>query len=405
VTAVAAPTRTTRVPWAGVANLLTAVGNTVSIFAVSVAASDAEAFGVYAASLAALVFAFGLTRAILGETLTLQAKVQLGAGQYVLASALVAAVLGAVAAVILSASSTTRPLGLLTGMVIFCFLVNDAARHWAFRCARDQLVALTDAVWLVAAVLLYLMALAGWLGPRTIYGTWALIGLSLAVPLLWVRPVNERPGRQSALAWLATSRALSLRLAAEAAAASAAVTVPLAAAAILDMPGHEGGAIRLLQAFFGFQQIIFFSALVTLGRGADASARRSVWAGSALAAGGVVMSVLVGLVVALTPTSWLVAALGDASAEAKSSIWSFSALHMLISVSNGGLLSLRISGRAAVATVPRVIGALTGTVLATALMPRGVVGYSVGSAVGIGLFTLLVAPEIWRPPTAARVVS
>ena len=117
------------------------------------------------------------------------------------------------------------------------------------------------------------------------------------------------------------------------------------------------------------------------------------------------MSVLVALTITLVPESWLVAALGDAAAEAQASIWGFALLHVLISVSNGGLLALRISGRAAAATVPRVIGALTGTVLATVLMPRGVLGYSVGSAIGIGLFTLLVLPEIRRLPKAVTTMA
>lgn len=396
VVAITGRTRASRLFFAAIANALNSLGNAVAVFALSVAATNATSFGLIATSLASMMFAFGVNRAIVGETLTLQAHVRLVPVRFLAASSMVAITLAGLACGVLLLSSGTRPLALLSGGAVFCFLVNDALRYWAFRADQARLVAITDAIWLAFSTCAYLLAAVGWLGPRAVYALWAVSGLLLALPLIRVRHLDERGATQSARQWLASSRSVSVRLAAEAAAVTAAVTVPLAAAPLLGLSGETSGAVRLLQVFFGFQQIAFFSALVSLGRLPEHDRHQRIRAGSTLALGGAAMSIAVGLCVWLLPPSLLISTFGDATAIAQTSVWSFVMLQILVSAANGTLLGLRLSGRAARATVPRVVGALCSTVLATALMHRGVVGYAVGSATGTLLFMLMLVPELRR---------
>ncbi|MGD9792590.1 MAG: hypothetical protein AB7V43_03820 [Acidimicrobiia bacterium] len=371
------------------ANVLNAAGNTVSVFAISVAAADAASFDYLAACLGVLVLVFGVNRAVIGETLTLQRHVTVGVGGFVAASAIVAAALSACAVVTLVFASGTRSLAALTGMAIFCFLLNDAFRYWGFRAGDTTAVALSDGVWLLASGGLYVMAVLDVMGPRMVFASWAASGVLVAVPLLRRSAADKMAPNQGPVEWLLSQRSLSLRLAAEALAATAAVTLPLIAAPHIAEDDGAGGAVRLLQAFFGFQQVAFFSALVAFGRGSQQSRKHCGRAAAALMIGGIAASMIVGATVSLLPRSLLESVLGEAALEARRSIWSFVGLQVVMSVTYGVLLGLRLAGRAADATRPRVLGAIVATLLATVLISRGVAGYSVGSAIGALVFLVL----------------
>ena len=380
--------------WAAVANLLTALGNTVSVFAISVAAGSDERFGVYAAALATMVFAFSVSRGLLGETLTLQRDVAISARQYVAASFWLTAALGIGCGAVLTISSDTRSIAALSAAAVFALLFNDALRHWAFRHQAPRAVAISDGLWFLGSLALYVVAVAADVGPGWVFGLWAATGLAVALPL--VRVPAAATAASSAMAWLRSTSTLSMKLAAEASAAAAAVTVPLAATAVVMIDGHEAGGIRLLQSFFGFQQIAFFSALVTIGSAANSSRRQAYRAGVVLAVAGSVLSLVVAVMVLVIPTSLLTDLLGESATVARDGVWSFAALQVLIAVSNGALLAMRAGGKATEATVPRVIGALVATVLATLLMGGGVDGFALGSSIGVVVFMVLLIRPLRR---------
>lgn len=381
-----------RLSSAAIANVLNAMGNTVSVFAISVAAADATSFSYLAACLGVLVLAFGVNRAIIGETLTLQQRVTVNVGRFVGASAIVAAVLSACAVATLLLAAGTRPLAVLSGGAIFCFLLNDAFRYWGFRSGAATAVAVSDGVWLAVSGVLYIAAVTDTVGPRVVFASWAASAVMVAVPLLRSPVTSDSVPGQTALQWLLSLRSLSLRLAAEALAATAAVTIPLIAAPHIGAGSDAGGAVRLLQAFFGFQQVAFFSALVAFGSASQSARQRSGRAAAVLAAGGAAASVAVGVSISVLPSSLLISVLGEASSDARRAVWSFVGLQIVVSLTNGVLLGLRLAGRAVDATRPRVVGAVVATFLATALMPHGVGGYSAGSAVGGALFLVLAMP-------------
>lgn len=384
-------------PWVVVANVTTAVGNLVGVFAISVASSDAAGFGLVASSLAALVFAFGVNHALIAETLSLRGRDDVVARSFLGASVTVALPLALLAGGALALHDRSRSLAMLTVAVVLCQLLVDDLRHWGFHLGRARLVAMGDLLWLLATCVLYVLALVGLVGPRQVYATWAIVGLLVFAPLL--RSTNGRDVEvpMSAFGLLQSTRGTSLRLGAEAMAATAAVTVPLVVAPLLGSSAATPGAIRILQAFFGFQQIAYFSALASMGPApsgpaTDVRETHARRVGAALALGGGVLTLGVGAAVALLPTSLLQAVFGDAAAEAKAGIWWFVALQAVISIGNGAIVTLRLSGRAARATVPRVVGNLVATAAASALISRGVGGFAAGSAFGLGLVVLAVAP-------------
>lgn len=387
-------------PWVVVANLLTAVGNLVGVFAISVAASDASEFGVVATSLAAMVFAFGINHALVAETLALSNGRHPGVRSFLATCLTVALPLALLAGAALAFDERTRPLAALTVLVVACQLLVDDLRHWGFHQGRARRVALADGLWLGATGVLYLLALVGAAGPRPIYVAWAFTGLVLVAALVRVGDDHisgDAPGR---VVWPRDEARTSLRLGIEAMAATAAVTVPLIAAPLVGASTSTPGAVRILQAFFGFQQIAFFSALASTRHSDAPSARvhRGRRAGLLLAGGGTALSLVVGLVVATVPTSVLRAVFGDGAGEAQAGIEWFVLLQVVIACGNGAIVWLRLTGRAAAATTPRVVGNAVAAVAATALMGRGVAGYATGSAVGLGFVAVTVAVLAFRPP-------
>lgn len=384
-----------------VSNGFSAVANTAAVFALSTSAG--VDFPSFAASTAALILAYGTARSLLGEPLMLaQRDRQTGSASafptvkgWVSVSLAVGIVLGVIAAVGLKVAGI-QGMGWITLAAVSAFVFNDAARHHCFARGSAWTAAIADSG--LGFVTVAVWALATRLDPFLVYGLWlgaaAVAGVLMMIATMGRHLATTESSELAADVpvdiavshWVRSGWPRTRWLAAEAVATTAAITLPL-----ILVADEVAGPGRLLLSWFGFQQILFFSAYVVATRSGMKASRTALFLFCAGAAG----AVTVGVAIAVTPEDLLARLFGPSATEAQRwALW-FAVLQLFTAGGNAAALASRLisgdqvetatklfRGRlffATVSTIGGVIGALT----------IGLAGYIAGSAFGAALHVIV----------------
>lgn len=375
--------------WSFLSNFANAAGNALALVVLAHVAPGEGEFSRFAVSSSVLVFAYAIGRAALGENMILRWDHRPSRRALAAAVMIVAPVLAVPSGLLAMWGGTGVAVAGATAAAVLCFVFNDCWRHWAFAVRAPRVVAAADSWWFVATGVIGAIVLLTGSTALLFHLLWSASALVFAVPCLLVRD-RTGIGVASGARWLADGSATVAHLCVEALFATSAVTLPLIVAGATTADAEAVGAVRLLQAVFGFQQIAYFSALVAFGRAREGDAALARRAGLGLALIASLLSVAVGVGVVLAPEGLIEGVLGDPGSTVVAHAGWFALSQVALAFANGGLLAARISGRAAEVTVGRVSGSIIATVGAIAALQFTTQGYAIGTAVGFGISAVAI---------------
>lgn len=325
---------------------LSSVSNLLAVVLVARVLSPAE-FGYFALAYAILTLTLGLSRAYFGSRISLAPNAQearrvttaLVAGMLVL-SPLVVLVVLAVASAATSGQAALTVLIVALATPVVC--IQDALRFGAVAGGRPSVALVSDAVWIVAMLLPFLLS-SDLTAPAALT-LWA--GAAFAALLVALVGFGERPRLRAGLAELRRREAVASALTLGAVATTAATLLVLLVVTRVLGPASTGSlrgastAMGPVNVLFAFTAVGLTPVLVRRARGGD---RRFC---ALVGATTVALVLLWGLVLLLLPSSLGAAAFGESWPGIRSVLAWTVGEYVWIAVGAAAVLGLKVRQRA-----------------------------------------------------------